>query len=327
MREILEAEAREDFNRARKNAFFSQIFNLFSSDQEGLLSLQEVRETLRPRGETYKGMKTVPLDQIVGSEGRYRDFNSQFLPRYEHLRSRWQRVDLAHLTDIVLPPVSLYEVGGVYFVRDGNHRVSVARTQGVTEIDAEVVALETEIPLHGTMTRENLRKAVINHEKEDFLRRLHIPEFLPGADFTVTATGRYDELEKHIHGHKYFLNECQVVEIPLEQAIKSWYQNVYCPIVQVITQNNLMARFPDRTPTDLYLWIVRHWDQLKAQCGLDFPLDAAAEDYARHYGAGRGHRFLRSFRLGRRVLHLLLRVQRSSHRRKKRRKIREEEAF
>lgn len=299
MKNFAAEEARGDFNRARKEAFFSSLFGVFSSEQADLLSLQEVRETLRPRGERYRGMQAVPIDKIIGSEGRYRDFNRQFLPRYEHLRNRWQRVDMAHLTDIILPPVSLYEVGGVYFVRDGNHRVSVARIQGVKAIDAEVVALETEIPMHDSMTRENLRRAVIEHEKQQFYRAMRLDTILPGVDLPVSATGRYDELVQHILGHKYYLNECEVVEIHLEHAIRSWYENVYRPIVEAIAVNSIMSRFPERTPTDLYLWIVRHWDELKHQYGDDIPVALAATDYSRRYGKGRLRRFLELLGLAR----------------------------
>lgn len=286
MNEFVEAEARDDFNRARKQAFFGEILELFSTSREELLSLQEVRDVLKPRGETYRGMQTVPIDRIVGSEGRYRDFNKQFLPRHEYLRNRWQRVDMAHLTDIILPPIKLYEIGGSYFVRDGNHRVSVAKAQGVHSIDAEVVSLDTEIPLHESLTREGLRRAVIEHERQRFETTLQLARTLPGVTFPVSTTGRYDELIQHIYGHKYYLNERQTVEIPLEQAVTSWYQNVYRPIVDVIHESRMIGRFPDRTETDLYLWIVRHWDALKRQYGEDVPVHAAAHDYSARFGRG-----------------------------------------
>tara|TARA_B100000614_G_scaffold257005_1_gene276565 strand:- start:509 stop:1405 length:897 start_codon:yes stop_codon:yes gene_type:complete len=281
---MYESEARDDFNRARKSAFFSQLFGLFAPEKQELLSLQEVKEVLKPRGETYRGMQEVPIERIVGSEGRYRDFNKKFLPRHEYLRNRWQRVDMAHLTDVILPPITLYEIGGVYFVRDGNHRVSVAKAQGVRMIDAEVVSLDTEIPLHESMTRDNLRKAVIEHERRRFFAAMPMERVLPGCTLEVSATGRYDELMQHVYGHKYFLNEHETVEIPLEHALKSWYENVYRPIVEVIRHNNLMARFPRRTETDLYLWIVKHWDELKHRYGQDFPVQAAAEDYSARFG-------------------------------------------
>lgn len=288
-----DSEARDDFNRARKQAFFQEIAGLFGGDRRELLSLQEVRETLRPRGERYQGMQTVPLDKIVGSEGRYQDFNTQFLPRYEHLRKRWQRVDMAHLTDVILPPIKLYQVGEVYFVRDGNHRVSVARLQGVLSIDAEVIALETEIPMHASMTRDNLKRAVIEHEYRQFRELLKIDSILGECSLTVSEPGAYDELARHIYGHKYFLNENDTVEIPLAAAIQSWYTNVYTPLVAIIHRSRLMSRFPGKTATDLYLWIIRHWHILKEQYGEDFPAEVAASDYAKRYGRGVLHRILR----------------------------------
>lgn len=286
MGNMYETEAREDFNRARKSAFFTQLFSLFSPEKQELLSLQEVKDVLKPRSETYKGMQVVPIDRIVGSEGRYRDFNKQFLPRHEYLRHRWQSVDMAHLTDVILPPISLYEIGGVFFVRDGNHRVSVAKAQGVKSIDAEVVVLDTEIPLSESLTRDNLRRAVIEHERQRFLQAIPIEKVIPDCTLTVSATGRYDELMQHIYGHKYFLNQQETVELPLEHAVRSWYEHVYRPIVDVIRENNLMSRFPRRTETDLYLWIVRHWDELKHRYGPDFPVHVAAQDYSARYGRG-----------------------------------------
>ncbi len=183
MKGILESEARDDFNKARAGAFFSELFHLFTPARQHLLSLHEVKEVLKPRGETYRGMQTVPIDRIVGSEGRYRDFNKSFLPRHEYLRNRWQRVDMAHLTDVILPPIKLYEIGGVYFVRDGNHRVSVAKAQGVLAIDAEVVTLDTEIPLREAMTRRDLENAVIEHERDRFFERFQIARILREKTF------------------------------------------------------------------------------------------------------------------------------------------------
>jgi hypothetical protein len=133
-------QASADFSRAKGRAFLSQIQNFMNTDRDNLLSFNDVKDILKPRNEVYKGSQVVPIKMIVGSEGRYHDFNKYFLPRREHLRYRWQRVDEAHIKDIILPPITLYEIGGVYFVRDGNHRVSVAKTQDVEFIDADVIA-------------------------------------------------------------------------------------------------------------------------------------------------------------------------------------------
>ncbi len=298
MNEFIESTARDDFNRARKSAFFGSLFQLFAPEKRELLSLHEVREALRPRGETYRGMQVVAIDKIVGSEGRYQDFTKQFFPRHEYLRHRWQSIDKAHLTDVVLPPISLYEIGEVYFVRDGNHRVSVAKTQGVQEIDAEVMRLDTEIPLHGNLTREGLRAAVIDHERRLFEEQIPIRKVKPECRLMVSATGRYDEIKSHIYGHKYYINEKSTVEIPLEIAVRSWYENVYSPIVETIRRENLMTRFPRRTETDLYLWTVRHWDLLKRRYGDDIPIEAAAKDYSTRFGIGFIRRLLARIGLG-----------------------------
>ncbi|MFP4331526.1 MAG: transcriptional regulator, partial [Spirochaetaceae bacterium] len=171
MSDFTDNEAREDFNRARMHEVFSGIFHILNRDKRRLLSLDEVKEVVRPRGETYRGMQTVPISRIVGSEGRYRDFNKGFLPKHERLRGRWTSIDRAHLQDVILPAIKLYEIGGVYFVRDGNHRVSVAKAQGVMAIDAEVTSLDSEIELPEDITQDKLRKAVIEHERKLFHKR------------------------------------------------------------------------------------------------------------------------------------------------------------
>ena len=110
---------RSDFSRARTRELLSRMAGLLDPGRERLLSFEDVIAVLRPGTETYMGMKAVPVDLIVGSEGRYRDFNRHFLPRREFLRSRWVRVDLAHYQDVALPPVQALRDRGLVFVRDG----------------------------------------------------------------------------------------------------------------------------------------------------------------------------------------------------------------
>jgi hypothetical protein len=154
MDSMIKQKAAEDFSRARLKEFFSRIMHFMHKDRTKLLSLNDVKKILKPQNETYRGMQTVPINLIVGSEGRYRDFDKFFLPKSDSLRSRWERVDEARLSDIILPPIQLYEIGGVYFVRDGNHRVSVAKAQGIEAVDAEVISLSTEIQITPSMIGE-----------------------------------------------------------------------------------------------------------------------------------------------------------------------------
>ncbi|MDR3276903.1 MAG: transcriptional regulator [Treponema sp.] len=291
-------QAADDFSRARGKALLSQIKHFLDTDRDKLLSLSEVKEILKPRNETYKGMQEIPVNLIAGSEGRYRDFNRYFLPKSERLRARWERVDTARIKDIILPPIQLYEIGGVYFVRDGNHRVSVAKSQGVEIIDAEVTSLSSEISLRPSMTMEDLRKAVIGYEKRLFYEKTDYGKITGSEDLDFSIPGQYDVVYNHIMVHKYFLNQGLDEEIPFDQALRSWFKNVYEPVILVIRTERLYANFPGRTGSDLYVWLVKHWDFLKQKYG-SFSLAEAGRDFAEKYGRSRGPLALPAALLGR----------------------------
>ena len=282
--------AAADFNKARGQAAFSKIMHFMNIDRDKLLSFYDVKDILKPKNQVYKGLQTVPIKLIVGSEGRYHDFNRYFLPRAEHLRSRWERVDEAHLRDIVLPSILLYEIGGVYFVRDGNHRVSVAKTQNVEFIDAEVISLASEITINPGMTTDQLREALINYEKNVFYEKTNFDELTGDMSLDFSTPGRYDVIYNHILVHKYFLNESVKEEIPFPDALVSWYNKVYSPAVAIIREQWLLADFPGRTEGDLCVWIVKHWDFAKKKY-RGYSLAEAANDFSRKYGQSKGRFF------------------------------------
>jgi len=285
-------QASEDFNRARNRELLSRIQHLMNSDRDKLLSFDDVKEILKPKNEVYRGMQTVAIKKIVGSEGRYRDFNKYFLPRSEFLRARWERVDWAKIKDIPLPAIQLYEIGGAYFVRDGNHRVSVARSQGQEDIDAEVTSLSSEIAIDPSMTVDDLREAVIEYEKKIFYEKTSFGTLTGDMKLNFTQPGRYDEIYNHILVHKYYLNQNRSGELPFGEALVSWYKNVYRPIIDIINEDKLCLNFPGRSPSDLYVWIVKHWDFLKKKNGLHYSIAEAARDFSARYGNSRG-RFIR----------------------------------
>jgi hypothetical protein len=273
-----QAMARNDFSRARTRETIARILSLLKVHRDEMLSLGDVRSLLRPDSETYRGMRTVPIDKIVGSEGRYKDFNREFLPRHDKLMRRWIRVDEAHYQNITLPPIRLFEIGGVYFVRDGNHRVSVGRAQGAEFIDAEVVSLSSEIALTPTMSLEQLKRAVIDFERRRFCAETRLDTLRPGFSLEFTEVGRYDEILGHIREHKWYMNLKKTEELPFEQAAVSWYDTVYLPIVTIIRETRLLARFPATTEADLYVFVGKHWSELNGRYGPLFTLEEAAED-------------------------------------------------
>jgi hypothetical protein len=232
----------------------------------------------------------VPINLIVGSEGRYHDFNKYFLPRKDHMRQRWSKVDEAHIRDIILPPILLYEIGGVYFVRDGNHRVSVAKLQGVEYIDAEVISLTTEINILPSMTTDELTAELIKYEKNIFYNETLFGDLTDYWDMNFSSPGRYDVIYNHILVHKYYLNEDIKEEIHFNDALVSWYNNVYSPVIKIIRDHWLLVHFPGRTEADLYVWIIKHWDFLKKKYGT-YPLHKAAGDFSKKYGQSQGKFF------------------------------------
>lgn len=127
-----------DYDRARRRALFGRVSARLHRDRDRLLAFDEVRKALQVDNRVCVGSRTVEVSRIVGSVGRGRQFERGFMPLESGLEARWKRVDFAFHRGEQLPPVVLYKIGSDYFVLDGNHRVSVARFQGVEMIDADV---------------------------------------------------------------------------------------------------------------------------------------------------------------------------------------------
>jgi hypothetical protein len=136
----LEVQVDVDFSRARRRALLRRIGARLRRHRawDGLLCSDDVRKIPGAVGRIDRGMRTVLVSQIGGSVGRCSEFDGDFMPLKASAEDRWKRIDRAFHRGEVLPPVSLYKVGGFYFVLDGHHRVSVASYHGVEWIDAEV---------------------------------------------------------------------------------------------------------------------------------------------------------------------------------------------
>lgn len=143
----VEEQVDKDFHRALLKASLRRLRDRLRKDSARcrLVSFDEAKDALSWCGQAYRGIRTVEVGKITGSVGRHRDFDASFLPLKRSMAERWGRVDRAYHRGIELPAVSLYKVGDEYFVRDGNHRVSVARYHGVAAIDAEVVEVRGRV--------------------------------------------------------------------------------------------------------------------------------------------------------------------------------------
>ena len=265
-----------DFDAARLKAKIQKVFSTFRWKNPNLLSFYEVTKLIKPDSEAYLGMQTIEVKKIIGSENRYQDFSLAFYPTNNSLKNRWESVDAARLDNITLPPISVYKIGEWYFVRDGNHRVSVARSEGMEFIDAEVVELSSKINLEEGMTLNELKKRVVAHERQMFIDQYH-PTYLPMDKIYFTTPGAYPEMVHHILVHKYYANEHLDRVLSFQEGAESWYKNVYSPLVGAMDKEHLRSHFPGSTDGDIYMWLVRRWDEMKRIDALSTEEDAAKD--------------------------------------------------
>ncbi|HEX7004928.1 MAG TPA: universal stress protein [Trueperaceae bacterium] len=271
----------QDFWRARRRANMREALS-FLRPEPRLLSYEEVRKKLRAVEAGGARLEEVPLDAIVGSLGRYNDFTRGFLPRQDSDKERWARV-LAAMTSMEgVPPIEVYRVGDAYFVKDGNHRVSVARQLGSKYIQAYVTPVRSRVKLTPDVEPDDL---IIKAEEAEFLLETQIDELRPEADLTVTAPGSYADLREHISVHRYYMGIDRGREISYPEAVAHWYDTVYLPVVESIRKHGLLRGFPGRTETDLYLWLSEHRAALEKELGWALPTEALVQGVAEEVGS------------------------------------------
>ena len=232
--------AKDDFARARRRADLEKVVASLTGKSADLLPFEEVRKKVRGVRGNRRVLQDVPLDSIVGSVGRYEDFTRDFLPRRDSDKERWAKVGLLASEGAGLPPIELFQIGDVYFVHDGNHRVSVARQNGHTHIEAYVTPVHTRVRLSPEIQPKDL---ILKSELADFLEATRLDFLRPGADVTVTSAGAYADLLKHIEVHHYFMGLDEKREVPFEEAVTHWYDTVFSPVIEVIRKGHILEEF------------------------------------------------------------------------------------
>lgn len=294
------SDALGDFREARSQAVLQQILGRVRGESVELLSYEEVRQMLRASSSAEAGLRDIPLGAIIGSVGRYTDFTRTFLPGDRVNEERWARVKLL-MNDLVgLPPIEVYKIGETYFVKDGNHRVSVARQFGATHIQAYVTEVRTRVAITPDIQPDQL---ILKAEYAKFLEQTRLDELRPESDLSVTIPGQYPILLEHISVHRYFLGNEQKREIADEEAVTHWFDTVYLPATQLVRESGILRYFPGRTETDLYLWLAKHRAELEEQLGWQVRPEYAVQTLTEHLHAEQPARLAR---LGERLLEAVL---------------------
>ncbi len=265
--EIAYLKSEDEFNRARRKALIEEVIAGLSGSNLDLLSFEEVVQKLRLRNTVNRGLQDVPLKQIAGSCGRYTDFTRTFTPRRAGRdKERWRQIYTLAVTGKGFPPIEVYKIDQVYFVRDGNHRVSVARELKWETIQAYVTELPTVFTLTPDAKPDDL---LIKEECAIFLEKTRLHELRPEADITFTIPGRYNRLLRQISVYRYYLSKRRT-DIPgRDETVVDWYDNFYAPMIARIKKSGVMKLFPGRTPDDLLAWIVEHQKDLRISEQVD----------------------------------------------------------
>jgi hypothetical protein len=232
-----------------KSAFSKLLLGSKSErSKEELKSFEKHRHAAQAVEKRDLGLRPVAVYKIVGSVGKYNEFDSRFRLKDDHEPHKLKHIKEAMRIGKPLPPVELYKIKDEYYVLDGNHRVSAAKEFGWQDITAHVIEY-----LPSKKTLEN----IIYREKVDFDKKTALSE-----EIILTEVGKYDYLLEQIGQHQQSLEEVSRATVPLESAAEDWYQTIYLPLATIIERSGLVEAFPRRTLADLYAYISFHqWQQ------------------------------------------------------------------
>ena len=282
------------FEKAMSRAVSQELRDHLLRRSKRLLPFDDVKERLELWFGNDIGICSVPLEKIIGSQGRYKNFTRHFLPLDENLRTRWKEIEVAMESGRDLPPVELYKVCNAYFVKDGHHRISVARALKKGFIEARVYEYSCDLSLDDKTDLEQLAILETYHKflKETGLNK----KTKPGLHLTVL--GGYPILMEHIQRHRFYLEKKEMRQISLQEAALSWFDKIYTPLKALIVNNRILERFPHRTETDFYIWISKYEDRLFQEVFISEKGQSVVESYKKkafsplQFFMGRVRRFL-----------------------------------
>lgn len=247
-----DSDAQGDFSRARRANVVADVARRLRgepSDVRLILPFEEVVEALGRAGQVERGLQVVPLDAIVGTIDRAVDFDRGFRPTSQRLRSRWERIAAAQRRGEALPPISLFKVGELYFVRDGHHRVSVAKSLGRTDIDAYVTEVQTRLQLGRDLRVSDL--PVKDHER---LFRERVPlDAARRGQIRVSDPWDFGVLAEAVEAWGFRLMQQRRSYLERHEVAREWFDEEYLPVTQ--TLEGAEALEAGETATEAYLRI------------------------------------------------------------------------
>ena len=243
-------DAQSDFQRTRRREALERIAHRLRrepTDVDLVLPYEEVIEALGYTGERYAGLQSIELDTVVGSVGRRAEFSRSFRPRTTKTRERWERIARAQRQGESFPPIDVYRIGEAHFVKDGHHRVSVAKALGHTHIDAYVTEVHTKV---GADRRIRLTDLPVKEHERLFRERVPLPAALAAA-IDVTDPWNYAVLAEAVEAFGFrLMQECDEL-MSREEVARRWFAEEYAPVLEVLRDSDMIEK--DETDAEAYM--------------------------------------------------------------------------
>ncbi|HEY2280962.1 MAG TPA: chromosome partitioning protein ParB [Streptosporangiaceae bacterium] len=238
------SDVENDFQRVRRRQVLSRLAGRLSrgpDDINVILPYDEVIRALGFRGEQFLGLRTIRLEAVVGTVDSRRDFDRRFRPTTGRVRERWERLALAQRRGESIPPIDVFQVGDLYYVKDGHHRVSIAMATRQRTIDAYVTRVLTEIPAKGIRGRSDL---VMKSYQRIFQARVPLPA-AAYAKLTCIDPWSYAELGENVEAWGYRYMQAEREYFTREQIARRWFSDEFVPVVRMLHAADLIGAGTD----------------------------------------------------------------------------------
>jgi hypothetical protein len=232
-------DAQSDFNAARRARALSRIADSLRrepDDVNHILPLEEVLAALGRKGERHEGLRTIPLSSIVGTVDRTVGFDRSFRPTSQRMRTRWERLATAMRRGEAIDPIDVFRIDDMYFVKDGHHRVSVARALRHGTIDAYVTALDTEI---GGDRRLRLADLPLKGHERLFYERVPLPDDAR-REIQLSDAWAYGELAEAVEAWGFRRMQAERVLMSRDAVAKAWLDDEYRPVVEMLRREEML---------------------------------------------------------------------------------------
>jgi len=245
------ADAQYDFSRARRRRALARLSARLrrADDVDHILPFEEVVQALGRVGERRLGEQTIPLDSIVGTVDRAREFDRAFRPTSQRVRERWERINLAQRTGKAMPPIDVYRIGDMHFVKDGHHRVSVARALGHTDINAYVTEVLTQV---GANHEIRMRDLPLKSHERLFYDRVPLP---PDARKRIHLSDEwtYAALAEAVEAWGFRVIQARQQPMSRQEVAEAWFREEYEPVVAMLDEAGLIPK--GVTDTEAYMHV------------------------------------------------------------------------